>query len=207
MKFNSNKILFSTFLLLICVSLIQTAKETNFSNVSLIGDFSHFAESLFSDNINNKNDEYFIENKDNISSNTNHYSNILRNSGNSEYKDLTRIISSNNFDEINYHSNTNTNNSKIISHNNLKPNKEQSKNLKENKDNIKKNLKQNQEYNKMNIKSESSKTKNEVDKLKKEFTEIKKNDNVKKGQSNKTAEIKKEKSTEEILNEIYDDLV
>ena len=70
-----------------------------------------------------------------------------------------------------------------------------------------KNLKQNQEYKKINIKSESSKTKNEVDKLKKEFTEIKKNDNVKKGQSNKTAEIKKEKSTEEILNEIYDDLV
>ncbi len=207
MKFNSNKILFSTILLLICVSIIQTAKETNFSNVSLIGDFSHFAESLFSDNINNKNDEYFIENKDNISSNTNHFSNILRNSGNLEYKDLTRIISSNNFDEKNYNTNINTNNSKAISNNSIKPNKEQIKNFKEHNVEPKKNLKLNQEYKKMNIKSEASKTKNEVDKLKKNFTEIKKHEIEKKGQSNKTTEIKKEKSTEEILNEIYDDLV
>lgn len=209
MKLNSIKIIFSTIFFL-SISYIYSSKENNqnLSSVSLLGDFSHFAESLFSDNILNNKDEYFIEHKD-ISKLNN--SNILRNSGNLEYRDLTRIISSDNY-EIN----------------DLKSNKEHintetkvdNKKLTKNHEHAKKNLKLNVNDNKQNNKTKNIiintsnsinnniQTHNsEVSKLKNQFNHSAKINKInEKNIPAKKEEVKK-KSTEEILNEIYDDLV
>lgn len=213
MKLNSIKIMFSTILFL-SISFINTSKEQNrnLSNVSLLGDFSHFAESLFSDKLLNNKDEYFIEHKD-ISKVNN--SNILRSSGNLEYRDLTRIISSDNYENNDFKS--------IKEHVNNEP-KVDNKKLTNNHEKAKKNLKLkvNDIKQNNNTKNNISNTSNisnsinnniqshnsEVSKLKNQFNHSAKINKVnEKNTPVKKEEVKKTKSTEEILNEIYDDLV